>query len=471
MHVSAIKHLKGSKILLCCIFAALLPGALGCFRPTPPPDPTATPTLQPTFTLQPTILIQKGTPVMVAQPANPTASPNFEIANPVQVSELQFFQHGYEVQVLAKLQNTLHDALLRDISYQIMLLDSEGNRLAEQNGAVKYLFARETTGIVSKIDLMPGMVAASLQMQITGGKQERGLRYKQPFALQESRAITMPNGQTATARLENADPATYAQVSLNAIAYNQQGEIICGGNKPQEFVPSKSKIGVSVPLINCPEIPSIVDFYAFLTPYSSSLPDGNWQKNIKLINWGFIVDEHNRVSGGAELQNLTDRTLTHNYFMLTVYNSAGQVCLAENVSLDALWPHEEAAFSPGILDLPLNCEAKTVDLKVLPGEFGQNPLAYNPLVVSNVALVKEETGTVAKLRVVNNLNADISSASTVVILKNASGKIVGGGLQMTGNIPANGMLETSIALAYAGSLDDITLSASASIPDGVIITK
>ena len=442
-----------------------------CQKATPPPDPTATPTPQPTSTLQPTILIENGTEVMVAQPANPTATPNFEIQNPVRISELQFFQRDLQVQVIAKLQNILKDALLRDISYEIILLDNEGNRLTNAYGAVKYLFPGETTGVVTTVDLTPGLTATNLQIQITGGKQEQGQKYTQPFTISDNTSYAIPQGQMASAWLSNGDAFTYTQAVLSAIAYNDKGEIICGGSKTQEFIPSADKIGVSVPLLDCHEVPVVVDFYAYLTPQSAALEDGQWQKNIEHNRWGFIVNDKNQLTGGVELKNLTDRTLTNNYFILTAEDAAGKVCLAESQHLDALWPSEETVFSLGIFDLPIGCEPQTAYLSVVPGEFGLNPLAYNPLVTTNPALSIAEGQVTVKVRIVNNLNTSISSSSVSVLLRDQSGKIVGAGKFITDSIPASGMLEVDVPAIFSGDINTLKPSASATIPDGVIMDK
>ena len=465
-HSDRLKPVVLQVFMLACL---LLLSA--CQKSSPPPDPTATPTPQPTYTLQPTILLENGTEVMVAQPANPTATPNFEIPNPVRISELQFFQRDLQVQVIAKLQNILKDALLRDISYEIILLDSEGNRLNNAYGAVKYLFPGETTGIVTTVDLSPGLTATSLQIQITGGKQEQGQKYTQPFTISRNTSGAVPNGQMATAWLRNGDTFTYTQAILSAIAYNDKGEIICGGSKPQEFIPSSDKIGVSVPLLDCPEVPTVVDFYAYLTPQSAALEDGPWQQNIEHNPWGFIVNDKNQLTGGVELKNLTDRTLTNNYFILTAEDATGKVCLAENQTLQALWPAEETVFSLGIFDLPIDCEPQTAYLSVVHGEFGLNPLAYNPLAISSAALNIVEDQASVKVRLVNNLNTSISSATVSVLLKDPGGKIVGAGKLHTDSIPASGVLEVEVPVIFSGDINTLKPSASATIPDGVIMGK
>lgn len=451
------------------LILASLTALTACLRATPPPDPTATVTPLPTNTLPATIVLENGTQVMVAQPANPTATPNFEIPNPVQVSELQFFQQGSRVQTIAKLQNSLNESLLRDISYEIVLLDAEGNRLSNAYGSVKYLFPRETTGVVTTLDLLPGLAATNLQFLITGGKQEQGQKYRQPFTLSNISSNTVPTGQMATAWLENKDEITYTHAALNAIAYNRAGELICGGSKPQEFIPSKAKIGVSVPLENCPEPPAVIDFYASLTAQTAALEDGPWQKNIQNLDWGFAVNDSNQLAGALHLKNRTDRVLTGNFFTFTAADAQGNVCLAENQSLDTLWPGEEAVFSMGDLDLPLNCEAETAYIKLVPGEFGTPALAYNPLVVANVALATSEEETTVRVRVVNNLNTNISNALVSVLLRDLSGKITGAGVLHTESIPASGMLEVAVPVIYAGDLNELKPSASATIPEGAII--
>jgi hypothetical protein len=124
-------------------------------------------------------------------------------------------------------------------------------------------------------------------------------------------------------------------------------------------------------------------------------------------------------------------------------------------------------FSPGILNLPLDCVAQQVDMIIVPGEFGQFQLGYDPL-VAGVPVV-EAAGEAVSLNIINNLSANISSAVVYVVITDADGKIVGGGSIQSGTIHANSSITVQVPIIYLGKLEDLKINVSVSIPKDVTI--
>ena len=81
---------------------------------------------------------QPGEPTWTPSPVpfSPTATINFETPNPVQISELQQVQLNHQLVVAAKFQNRLENAALRDVQYELLVLDANGSRLAQEFGAI-----------------------------------------------------------------------------------------------------------------------------------------------------------------------------------------------------------------------------------------------------------------------------------------------------------------------------------------------
>ncbi len=455
---------KNTLILLGLVFLLSL-SACGGFATG---DPTATP-VPPTATLgQPNVVIVDGTPQVVVEPINPTPTPDLVNPNPVRITELEYLQTGNSLRITAKLFNTLTDAILRDVQVEVLALDASGTRIAQEVRTVRYLFPRETTGLVQDFELLPGLQTFTVEVRVKEGLKDRQLRYSQPLVVKNASWVESEDGIRLTGWINNSDPYTYTNVELNAIAYSATGSIIGGGRGMIDFVPQKDRTGVSILAnIRADQEIALVEIYPWITAQSASLEGGSWWENIEVSQWNFIADDYQHVSGGAQLKNLTNRLLTETYYLLTVTDAADKVCLAEQGYIDLLWPEQEMVFSPGILNLPVDCLAQQVDMIIVPGEFGQFQLGYDPL-EAGVPVVNE-TGEFANVNVINNLNANVSNAIVYVVITDPAGKIVGGGSVASGNIRANSSLTVQVPIIYIGNLENIRLNASVSIPKDVTV--
>lgn len=431
-------------------------------------DPTATP-VPPTATLgQPNVILVDGTPQVVVEPINPTPTPDLVNPNPVRITELEYVQTGAELRIIAKLFNTLTDAILRDVQVEVLALDVNGNRIAHEVRTVRYLFPRETSGLVQDFELLPGLQTNTVEVRVKEGLKDRQLRYSQPLIVKNTSWVEAADGTRLTGWINNSDPYTYSNVELNAIAYNASGLIIGGGRGSIDFAPQEDRTGVSVLAdIEPDQQIALVEIYPWITAQSASLEGGSWWENIEVKQWNFIADDYQHVSGGASLRNLTDRLLTETYYLLTVTDAADKVCLAEQGYIDLIWPEQQLVFSPGVLDLPPECVAQQVDMIIVPGEFGQFQLGYDPLEAG--APVLNEAGDSATVNVINNLNADVSNAVVYVIITDPDGKVVGGGSAPSGSVRANGAITVQVPVIYLGSIENLKFNASVTIPLDVIV--
>ena len=159
-------------------------------------------------------------------PINPTPTPDLVNPNPVRITELEYLQEDTQVLIMAKLFNTLDDAILRDVQLEVLALDETGNRLAQQRTSFRYLFPNETTSLVQEFELNSGLVITGVEVRVVDGLIDRTLKYKQPLTVQNTSAFRIGNDYTVTGWLNNADPYTYTQVLLNAVAYNASGQIV-----------------------------------------------------------------------------------------------------------------------------------------------------------------------------------------------------------------------------------------------------
>lgn len=102
----------------------------------------------------------------------------------------------------------------------------------------------------------------------------------------------------------------------------------------------------------------------------------------------------------------------------------------------------------------------TVDLIIVPGEFGSSQLGFNPLSASQAALIDDNQ---ARVSVVNNLNIDLHKALIYVLVYNEHGEIVGGGQQLSELIKSSSATEVIVSVAYNGERESLTLKAFATL--------
>lgn len=420
-------------------------------------DPTATPE---SF-FPPTVEVT-GSPLL---PINPTPTPDLVNPNPVRITELQYLQEDTQLLIMAKLFNSLDDAILRDIQLEVLALDSVGNRIAQQRTSFRYLFPNETTGLVQEFELHSGLVVNGVEVRVVDGLIDRTLKYQQPLTVQNTSAFRVGNNYNVTGWLSNADPYTYTQVLLNAVAYNELGQIVGGGQSVFDFVPEEDQVGFNL-LVNSRqgEVVDHVDVSPWITSYSASLEGGNWWNSVKVDEWNFAIDQFNQITGGALLKNETDQVLTETFVILTISDQNNQVCFASTAYYDVIWAEETAIYSVAPVELPETCQGRKVDLVVVPGEFGGFSTDFNPLLASQAAFSDQNS---VNISVVNNLNTSISHARVYVILRDSENRIVGGGYETTGLVRSGSAISINVPVSYLGNQEELSIFAFATLPADV----
>lgn len=447
--------------LISTFFLLTLSLFLSSCRPaTLPSDAQATPTI---FATQTMAVLGGGD----SQPILVTPTPDLA-GNPIQISEMQHFQQGAHLTVVVKLINTLESKTIRDVQLEIVALDATGTRIAQANDELKFIFPGETTGLVRQFDLPADIYTDRTEVRISGGYIDQNSTHAQPFSFEHPTFFGGLDVPIMTGWLNNQHAATYTEVTLSAIAYNGRGEIVGGGSSSVEFVPADDRIGVSIPssFIGQPEK---VELYAWLGPHSAALESGSWWNALKVKQWDFVVSPSNQVAGGAEWLNTTGQMLRKSWYVLTVYDDHGEVNLVQKGFIDTIWPNETLHFSTPLIYAPSDSVPTHADLLVVPGEFGQLQLAYDPLRASQPVVEFPDNQPMGKVTIINNLNARISDAQVMFTITNRSGKIVGSGFTFTG--PLNGSSSTivNVPVYIQPPYDGLTINASVIIPDRVII--
>ncbi len=135
---------------------------------------------------------------------------------------------------------------------------------------------------MQEFQLNAGLEIATVELRVVDGLIDRGLKYKQALTVSKTAFFRVGNDYSVTGWLSNSDPYTYTQVKLNAIAYNQAGQIVGGGWMIFDFVPEKDQVGFNL-RVNAKRGETVdhVEVHPWLTSYSASLEGGNWWNSLK----------------------------------------------------------------------------------------------------------------------------------------------------------------------------------------------
>ncbi len=187
-------------------------------------------------------------------------------------------------------------------------------------------------------------------------------------------------------------------------------------------------------------------------------------------DWSFVTTSSGS-AGGAVLTNITDRVVD---WALNLHSDSfrrartGFALVAKDF-INMILPVKRQTSHLGVLQLPQTVAASKVDLLIVPGEFGEYALAYNPLSTSQPLLDTDGGSPLVRVDVLNNLNAGISTVLVSVLIKDPQGKIVGGGQILTERVPPNGSLRVAVPVAFLGDPETLTVTTSASLPASAII--
>jgi hypothetical protein len=116
--------------------------------------------------------------------------------------------------------------------------------------------------------------------------------------------------------------------------------------------------------------------------------------------------------------------------------------------INFLFPGEILGFAPWIYSLPDEARIATSEIWVLPGRVVDNyELSSNPFVVNSTELIGDYNDTVL-VTFRNTYSKQVSEVEVFVIVRNASGEIIGGGSDWTDEpTPAGGTGSTEIYIS------------------------
>jgi len=357
-----------------------------------------------------------------------------------------FIQDETTLVTVFLLQNTAPQSTLEDVKYTVYAYNASGAQVGNDTGYIQFFFPNQIIGVVNEIWLDEGVSVDSVSVDCIIGDTNVYNDFDYPFVVENSKYYSGDSGNYITGVIKNNADQIYTDLRVNAVAYNANDLVIGGGYTYVDFIPNKDQVGVSVRATLLEE-PTRVELYPIFSAFSMPIDDGKWRNNIELTNFGFIQDG-TEVGGGFLIKNVSNQILVNSQYYITIYDADGYVCAAESGYIDLLWPGETLGYSPGSIFIPEQSKPSKVDVIILPGEFGEHELTANPLTVENVKFVEHDDWPSVTATLVNSLDQSITNPEVYVLLYNADGEIVGGGISYPDDLAAKGSMEIEIFVIW-----------------------
>lgn len=360
-----------------------------------------------------------------------------------------FKDNEYFVPYAYEIKNTDPTYALLDTYCSVEAFDSNGESLGEWEDFVEFLKPGESTKFSGQVWKLSENIAEEIRVACEYQLTENS-DYTLPLEISNERLFydDLFTQHIVTAVVKNTSPTTYLYTRIDAIAYNNAGEMIGGGYDVISFIYGNTQVGASI-ILNIDEQPARIEYYP-KTPNYNEIDDNPARTSQISVTASNYESFGTYLSGGMLVKNNINQLITGFNVLTTFYAEDGSVCMKDYFSGDVLFPGEMIGISNGSIFHPETCVPTSYESYVYPLDVAEPQLPANPFSVSNAQYSNEDYSKVS-LTITNNHNQRISDLTVYVLLYNADGVIIGGSKDYLGEIGANSSAEMEIWVSDIGN--------------------
>ncbi|MDO9084844.1 MAG: hypothetical protein Q7U53_01450 [Anaerolineaceae bacterium] len=387
----------------------------------------------------------------------PDPGPN-PVANPIPLlkptgdelkSAKSYFNQEQNVLVsVFELENVNTKYALTDIYTLVHAFDANGTELKTATKFIDFLLPGEKTMIVSDLWLAEGEVTDSVTIDWDFGLSEN-VYAESPLQTHSPRVFYNESleAYSITGAISNSSPSTYLEFQVNAVGFNNAGEIIGGGYTFITHIPGNNKVGFRLPGY-FEEEPASIEFFPSKSLMTIDDDTSALHQNLEIVESNYIRYQ-SEMEGGFIIKNVGNQVINRFDTYLTFYDQDGSTCEVSISTGNLIFPGETAGISSFSPYLPQGCNFGEYELIIIPIESSGHELSNNPLKTENVQYVPGSFPTVT-MTIINTFSKSINDAVVSVLLFNNQDEIISGGLTYVDTIPANGTVEASVQVTSIG---------------------
>jgi hypothetical protein len=381
------------------------------------------------------------------------------------VSKTGFTQIDRVVWYAFIIKNVSPDMAAENISYKVIVSDQNGSALATDKASIGLLMPNQELGFVGSVKLKKDQVMVKLDISQTGADFTK-TESLPTITIDPATVYSDETGNFAVSLVTNPFNHKLVNLKIYAVAYNANGDIIGGAVNTMAVLLAKSSGGVRLMLNRTADV-ARVDLYAELSDLAAANPDYENPPSSDLVvqDYGF-GQMQDRASFGILFKNPSSTEfLQGSRFHMTAYSADGKVVAAANGSLPVLLPGETFGMGGRFRVVP-GTSIDHLDFQVLTGDYltGDPQLKFQ---FEGVAFVPGAPGKVIGTLVNPYANLKFKNLAVYALARDASGKIVGGGMtnvnpvEAASKVPVEVVMLTSAAVTsvemftFVPALDDL----------------
>ncbi len=356
-----------------------------------------------------------------------------------------------------ELENVNTQYAVTDVYSLVHAFDANGTELKTATNYIDFLLPGEKTMVVSDLWLAEGQVTDSVTIDWEYSLS-KNVNAESPLQTQSPRVFYNESleAYTITGVISNSSPSTYLEFQVNAVGYNNTGEIIGGGYTYITHVPGNNKVGFRLPGY-FEEEPASIQFFPGKSLMTIDEDISDLHQNLQIFDSNYIRYQ-SEMGGGFIIKNVGNQVINRFDTYLTFYDQDGSTCEVSISTGNLIFPGETSGFSSFSSLLPQGCNFGEFELIIIPIESIGYELSNNPLKTENIQYVSGNFPMVT-MTIINTYSKSINDAGVSVLLFNDKDEIISGGLAYVDAIPANGTAEASVYVTSIGEEEPARIEA------------
>jgi hypothetical protein len=335
-------------------------------------------------------------------------------------------------------------------TYQVMAYDAAGTVLGTYSHVLPVVFPGQRLGVAGFMPLLSEAQVDKVDVQVIPGESQASGLSGNPFATERVAFSLDPVQSRVTGIVKSTLDQDVETVWLAAIAYDEKGAIVGGGEGRLDFVPANGQAPASVQIRTLGE-PASVELYARLHEHSRLKEPSAQEQPLNVVATGFLRDPNTgKVVITFIVENASPRlTFLNTACQAAAYDEAGTVLGTSSCNLPVVFPGERLGRVADVL-APEEATIARVEVQLRPEEPVESQLTQNPFTVEGLEYVPDPHGYFPQVTgLVKSSWGKDTSITLAAVAYDESGSIIGGGLA-NALAEANGQGTVSFYLPTTG---------------------
>ena len=361
---------------------------------------------------------------------------------------LQLVSYGYGINgqtaAVAFLVKNFDDQMTYTrTQYQVSAFDADGNVLVAGEGYLGDVYPGEQSAGYEGLLVPEGKVVDHVEVNLSPGDKVASELDASPLA--SGRLVYWPSEYfpKLSGVISNTHTLSVHNLDVTAVAYDESGEIVGGGEGMLYFIPEKGVSPVNFSL-DFGGSPVRFELYPALNSMSSFEQPLSEQAS-RLVAQGEVKNDNDYVVGFIVENTDPKLPILSGTYQVAAYDEAGNVLDVDSSYLPLIFPASRTAMSVD-LRLPDGTTPARVDIQVSTDAPKAGKVAVSPFTVLQADYLPGSYSNKVTGTIQSAYGEELTYVAVTAILYNEAGEIIGSGRSYIDKLPANGQGQVEISV-------------------------